>query len=779
MLRGVVKLMPNATAHDLKLSGCMPEPLMSYLKALGILRLVSEQKDPEARGWWKDDVFWLRSPGLFKDADTEEAKRIGLIKFFLEEYKPTPIVGPWSGGSGFFKKDNKMAVEELAMTTNARVGLYADVIRHVQAILKEMKIYDKPKDDDKSRLIRRYRSELPEQVVAWMDAVMVIQDDGQGFAPLLGTGGNDGRLDFTQNFMQRIVSLNLHQNAVAEQSLAWLKQTMFSVPTILNSTSVGQFAPGRAGGPNATQGMEGDSTDNPWDFLLMMEGAILVAGAPVRRFGMVESARIAFPFTVRAVAVGFDSAAPKDDLEMGQEAKSRGELWLPLWNRPTTCQEIRHLFGEGRAEVFGRPARDGTDFARAVAVLGVDRGISGFNRLTFLKRSGKAFLAAPIGRFEVRERREADLLREIDTWLNSFRFACSAKETPPRFVSALRSIESAIFEFCKYGGKPLFQDILVALGKAERELALTAGKEGLVGKRTVSPLHGLSPDWIEAADDGSSEFAIARALVSVYDPEGKIGPLRANMEPIDWRKHCRTWADKDRTVVWNAANLATNLVNILQRRVMDGARAGCEHSPIASRSTAPLDTISAFLYHRLDDLRIENLVWGLMLIADRGSYSRGGHGMYEPLPRAYALLKLLFLPWPLVIERADGGMLSAHLQRKGEPGAVTIRPEPSVLLLLRGGRLGEACAIAMRRLRGSGFVPMPGHINGRVRDDDWLELDRMGGIDIHPRRLAAALLIPINDNDMNKLVRLVIGGAEMNYDQTKTPAATNQEGGMT
>jgi CRISPR-associated protein Csx17 len=49
-------------------------------------------------------VFWLRSPELFKEAATEEAKRAALTKFFLEEYKPTPIVAPWNAGSGFYLK---------------------------------------------------------------------------------------------------------------------------------------------------------------------------------------------------------------------------------------------------------------------------------------------------------------------------------------------------------------------------------------------------------------------------------------------------------------------------------------------------------------------------------------------------------------------------------------------------------------------------------------------------------------------------------------------------
>jgi len=40
------------TLHLHHLVGCAPAPLARYLKALGILRLVAEQKDPAVRGWW-------------------------------------------------------------------------------------------------------------------------------------------------------------------------------------------------------------------------------------------------------------------------------------------------------------------------------------------------------------------------------------------------------------------------------------------------------------------------------------------------------------------------------------------------------------------------------------------------------------------------------------------------------------------------------------------------------------------------------------------------------
>jgi|GEM_PF-2636811 hypothetical protein len=38
--------MADPARHDLELPGCTPEPLMAYLEALGILRLVSELEGP-------------------------------------------------------------------------------------------------------------------------------------------------------------------------------------------------------------------------------------------------------------------------------------------------------------------------------------------------------------------------------------------------------------------------------------------------------------------------------------------------------------------------------------------------------------------------------------------------------------------------------------------------------------------------------------------------------------------------------------------------------------
>jgi CRISPR-associated protein Csx17 len=106
------------------------------------------------------------------------------------------------------------------------------------------------------------------------------------------------------------------------------------------------------------------------------------------------------------------------------------------------------------------------------------------------------------------------------------------------------------------------------------------------------------------------------------------------------------------------------------------------------------------------------------------------------LPRPYALLKLLFLPFSLVVHGTEHD----------------VRPEPSILALLSAGRVGEACRIAVRRLRASGLTPLP-HARGRSRDREWEELSQSG---VDGRRLAAALLLPLSEGAVKRLVKLVV-----------------------
>ncbi len=733
------------TRHTVPLLGCTPEPLMNYLKALGILRLVAEQADSAARGYWQDGIFILQSI----------LDEIELVRFFTEKYQPTPILSPWNGDGGFLTESGAsfQIIQRIRQSKNTRLAPLQAVISGVQSVgalgkfgaaraqVKELEKKKKakrfaPGDAEllshaksqvkvlKEGIVFQIRNQFPDECLNWLDACMLIEPDGFSASPLLGSGGVDGRMEFSANFLSN--ALTVLEDPARE---GWLRVALLGTnDTRLLDTAIGQFAPGRIGGPNATQGMEGSSMVNPWDFVLMIEGTLFLAGAVSRKLNVVGGSRAAFPFTVRPSGAGLETLAAADS------TAARGEIWLHLCNRPSSAGELRALFSEGRAEINGHQCRDGVEFARAVANLGVDRGIRSFSRQGFLRRNGLAFLATSLGRFDVTKRDHVDLLREIDPWLGSFRASCG-DNTPARFTSALRAVERAIFDFCRYGGQPFFQAVLIALGQAE---AVIAGSPGFREKTKVklSPLANLSQEWIKAARDDSPEFEIALGLASIHEARRCLGPLRVNLEPVVFEKNHWAWAEKNRAVVWNAADLATNLAAVLSRRLIDGQRVGSyqesspqrEIGPLAAYHPVCLSTVSAFLSGELDDRRINDLLWSLMLCKVH-EFSRVTKPDDEPLPsRAYALLKLLFLSIKI--------------------GDTLVSPDPALLAILRSGRVDEAGQIASRILRAKGFMPMPYRRNTGSPDLAFIASDT--------RRLAAALLMPITETSVLKIKDLVI-----------------------
>lgn len=731
------------------LKGCTPEPLMSYLKALGVLRIIAEQKDPDVRGCWLEGVLSIKS---ILDEQS-------LIDFFDNAYQPTPVFAPWNGDGGFLTDSGASMelVNTIRATTYANLMQLKNSIGSIDnvSILKDFKeqrdvkkkLEDKKKklkklkqrlseneaeqlkeatrlvNEIKNDILYRIRTGFPDEVVRWLDSCVAITADGFNVSPLLGSGGVDGKLEMSANFMKNVVAIF---DADQDTRKNWIKHAILEQGIVnLQKTAIGQFSPGQVGGPNATQGFEGDSGINPFDFVLMIEGALFISGAVSRRYGTDRSAKASFPFTVYSSPIGYGSRSDTD-------AKgARGEIWLPLWSRLAGIKEVSYLFSEGRADLSGRQATSGVDFARAVSTLGVDRGIQGFTRYSFLPRNGRAYLAAPIGSFEVMARPNVDLLREIDPWLDRFRPAATDDKTPPRFKSALRRIETAIFAFCQYGGTTRFADILCALGQAEKELA---NGDKFRKDKYLRPLAGLSPEWLEAAYDDSPEFEIALSLAGIYDASYKIGALRANLEPVKTRKNKQgsvgaTWSEGGREVVWNSAELSRNLAAVLDRRIMDGERAGCDRLPLACRRTSSLDAIAAFIAGATEDRRIEELLWGMLLIDHYKDYPILKRRAIDapPLPRTYALLKLLFMPGSLTTQNEN----------------VEVRPEMAILPLLRAKRVDDACQIAIRRLRASGFIPQASQTSQQWHTPD-------------PARLAAALLMPVASRDVDHLKSMVL-----------------------
>jgi CRISPR-associated protein Csx17 len=482
---------------------------------------------------------------------------------------------------------------------------------------------------------------------------------------------------------------------------------------------------GAVGGPNASQGFERKAFANPWSFILTIEGTIAFSGSVTRRLAS-NSFQGVFPFQTRT------SGSDADSLSLGESGGR--EVWLPLWQRFFRFSELRSLLSEGRSDWKGKFADRGVDFAKAVASLGIDRGVSSFARYAILKGrvGGENYCtAAHLGRFDVRVREDVHLLREADGWIDLYRRACSEK-APARFAAALRRIDSSVFDFCQHGGTERFQGILIALGRAEREISHTGGKVGRDGN--CPPLHGLSADWVRAADDQSAEFQIAAALASIQAEPGKYPGLRGNLEPLVPKERLPKWLADTPTAVWNRGSLSANLLAVLERRLLDAERLSLDCPPLFATRHAQPQAIAAFLAGHLDESRIEDLLWGLVCckISSRSRPFRGS-AVVVPLPRAWLLLKGVFsgirrdMPAPVSLDPS---------QRHIWDALRNVDPDPRILHLLRAGSTEEALTLAARRCRHADLSPAA---------IDWAAAAPPSSALSH---LAAALLIPIEPRAM-------------------------------
>jgi CRISPR-associated protein Csx17 len=715
--------------NELVLHGCSPVPLAHYLKALGVLRLVAEQKDPTARGYWKRDRFVL----------VTSLDRGGLERFLLDEYQPTPITGPWNGGSGYFDKDNTQAIDALMASNARRFEVYRETINAARSVLTRVGLSEKPSSDQKERLLCACRAAFPDQALKWLDATFVLSDDGAKFPPLLGTGGNDGRLEFTNNFMQRLLCLFDAATGIAESNAAeLLKASLFGEATthLAKGAPIGQFLPGNAGGVNATASFNADSLINSWDFVLMLEGATLFAAAAAHCMEQDTAGVLTYPFTVRPAGVGYESAASND------ESSGRAEMWVPLWCNPTSLPELAAVMSEGRARVGGRAARNGVDFARAVAGLGIDRGIDAFQRYGFHARNGLSYFAVPIGRFEARAEPRAALLEEIDTWLDRFRGRANGNTAPASAARAVHQLEATIFDLCLRGDVIRQQAVLIALGRCERVLAISSR---WTKDSELSPVPALSGQWLSDCDDGSVEYRLASALASVwgyYESAGgkpSVMSIRQQLEPVTtWKVNnglaVRWDWDATSDVVWTHGNLADSLNAVMQRRLMRGVQAGVTTYPDVGHVPADLSDVSDFIDGTIDEKKLSDLLWGCMLIdwtrmsKEQRPRPRTADG--APPGALYAVLKLCFAG-DLAVRASTGGST--------QHGGIPIVPR--VHRAAAGGDGERASAEALRRLRGSGLSPA------------------LATIHLGPelaRRTAAALLFPIDYDSRQRLAALVL-----------------------
>ncbi len=677
---------PAAPVHVHALTGCAPRPLGAWLKAVAVLRIVAEQADPAARGWWRGDTFFLA-------CRLDEA---ALVRFFLHDYRPAPILSPWNKDAGFMKADDKVLDGLLASASPRFEGLRAAVRAGREAVAAaatpETRLQQKLSDKQRIQLHSHVR--LRGEALRWVRAVMVVREDGDAkFPSLLGAGGADGRFEFGRNFVQGIDVLfdfAAPEGGPRPGAEAGLRASLFAAPARYEARgAIGQFSPHLAGGANMGTGPLADATPSPWELPLLLEGALLFTAGTSRR--LQGSANLpgvaAAPFSVYGAGAGYGSAS-------GADVQPRGELWLPLWDRPWTAGELAALLREGRAGLGREGVQDALGMARAVSRLGVARGVSAFERYGFMVRNGLSNFAIPLGRWRVQAEPRASLIDDLHArdWWPRLRRAAGDKGAPNQLGRLEGQVTTAIMGALQHGDDPRrWQALLLALAQIEAQLVDSGA---YTAEKRLSPIPWLSPGWIAAADDGGPELPLALALAGAHDPDHPRDAVRGHWLPLDelggFAKGSRALA-KDPRVVCAGRDPVQDLLQLVLRRITEAEAGAARRLPLAPRpglGARPSD-LMALLRGEVDLARCMGLARALAAL--RWTELRPHHLPARP---ASELAE---------VDPAWAALRLCHLARPWGARAPRVPVDPAIGRALAADDLPRAAAVALRRLRAHGL----------------------------------------------------------------------------
>ena len=644
----------------IRLDGCRPSTLSSYMAGMGVFRLTAEQKNPGVRAFWERDRLVLET----------DLTRDDVIGFLLHEYEPSPVISPWSLGE--YRNGVGLAGPIIGLD---RMRGYREAVESTERVLRAFResegIDGEVTNADikaaKAKFIRTCRNMWPDGAVEWLDAVAILAHDKPAFSPLFGTGGNDGRFNVSVNFAERLSKVFCGRR---DMSRTWLEAALFGGDAELAGLRTFGHDPRGSGRPNSGSGYMGAHVSNPWEHILMVEGMLMFAGGISRRTAR-QSGWSAFPFVSDATRAGYATAA---------DEKNRGEAWLPLWDMPASYRETLLVLREGRASYGGGNARTGTDFALAAASFGVERGIGRFRRFGMLGRKGgkrKSPMHMPVdlGTVRVRDAPEAGLVDDVRRWHGRMlRFVQNAKNPPHAVKAAVRRLDGSIIDMCREPGPAAARALLAAFGRLERAVSGRTWRD----EDRVEPFSGsLSAGWLRAADDGSAEFRLAAAAASVG---GGGNSVRRNLEEVKYEND-RWVADRGSvSCVWSdGSTLYDNLGRICMRRVMEAKAAGDGAPPLRGTVASDPGDVEEFLAGALDEQKIADLLLPLSMVSmDGQTYDVGRADTAVPVPAAYALLGSVY----------------------GTPGVLDMEP----LSLLKAGRAAYALESARRRARACGML---------------------------------------------------------------------------
>lgn len=356
-------------------------PLSSYLGALGVLKVLNDQLDPEACGSWKEGRFHLETAVSDKD----------LVRHFASAYQPTPCLTPWNkpkGRKGFLHG-------EIPSFFSALTGeRFAELHRIAQLAARVLPLYANAGDLDKENKIRAFehlsREGDSDVFAEWLKICGVITTDAKGkrvirFPALLGGSGGFMGTDFGDQFVKSLLLAkeeHFHSaifGGAARKVLETDGNTLIYDPAMRGD--------GQQGYRIAVMDTE-KSRANPADLILLAEGITFFQGYALTSHqdeeGQGGTRQASF-----TLAVVHNSAGHASSSWLENKGQRSEELWCPLWDEPVPLREVRDALGQTAQLPLPRQLVTGTDFALFASQLGREKALSGFARYSFPPRVGQ------------------------------------------------------------------------------------------------------------------------------------------------------------------------------------------------------------------------------------------------------------------------------------------------------------------------------------------------------------------------------------------------------
>jgi len=724
----------------LALPGLSPDSLGNYLASLGLLRVLS-RRWPSTRIAWRDEVLQV-------------------------------VGGPTTLDE---------LLDELVRIANTQVN--SDVSK------REWTQYDKAWSDAQKKGTKAksgaplalWQAEAQEDQLPFF-AAHAVPHARVSFNPLLGSGGNAGKRDFSKGWTAAANALATMQKqaderyqaairkakedcqkdqrsagtrkteAARQKAVAAANQKYQAALTAAEEVRRAVVEPqddlrclllglptqrdpvGFNGGSwfseatklyNSGQSLAREGQISPWAMVLACEGLAFLAGGASRRLG-ARSARAvgAFPFITQPIAASAEKEADR----------LRGEIWTCLWGRPMTLAEVSTLFSRGRAELRGRGALTPAAFATAIRGRGVDAGVSEFRRFTLGRTtSSNTFEPRLEARFSLDTASElvsgptSSTLERVTALIEQRGFPRDGK----RFVGLRGPIEAALLDVAaepnrSEAGIALLDAIVTALDRIDRNRSF---REGNVRWEPL-PL-----DWLPSLFADEQRGVEARLALSVVSAFPVAQPFATYRFGVEWKYANYTHTERPPARwVWGPGDLARVLGAVLARRLLDQASDADK-----AQGRAPLPATTSAVRRWLDGDLDESLfsAWlSRLALFDWRRVPQEVRALIQPehhVPRADGEIALLGLMHPLVDERSlvirD---LSPDDLLSDEMGARTTEAARSLVALIRAGNLDAAMQLASSRYAMAGARLASFDVTFATHDPD---------------RLVAALLFTISDRD--------------------------------